>query len=103
MKVKGIRQQVSIIAMTVTGVVVALILIVQLAATLQRDLRHITDQSETLAQIVGDNASAAMAFYDPAAAEDTLATLARSPLVLMGRIHNVDGSLFAEYRRDQAG
>ena len=101
MKVKGIRQQVSIIAMTVTGVVVALILIVQLAATLQRDLRHITDQSETLAQIVGDNASAAMAFYDPAAAEDTLATLARSPLVLMGRIHNVDGSLFTEYRRDQ--
>ena len=103
MKVKGIRQQVSIIAMVVTGVVVALILIVQIAATLQRDLKHITDQSETLARIVGDNASAAMAFHDPAAAEDTLATLARSPLVLMGRIHNADGSLFAEYRRDQQG
>lgn len=103
MKVKGIRQQVSIIAMAVTGVVVALILIVELAVTLQKDLKHITDQSETLARIVGDNASAAMAFYDPVAAEDTLATLARSPLVLMGRIHNADGSLFAEYRRDPQG
>ena len=62
-----------------------------------------TDQSAVLAKLVGDNAAAAIVFQDPAAATETLATLARSPLVLLGVIEQLDGSLFAEFRVDEDG
>jgi len=100
---RGIRQQISAIAAGVTAVVIALVLFAQLAVSLQSNLHKVTDQSAVLARLVGDNAAAAIVFQDPAAATETLATLARSPLVLLGAIEQPDGSLFAEFRVDEDG
>ena len=88
--VRGIRQQISAIAAGVTAVVIALVLFAQLAVSLQSNLHKVTDQSAVLARLVGDNAAAAIVFQDPAAATETLATLARSPLVLLGVIEQLD-------------
>jgi len=93
----GIRRQVSLIAAGIAAGVVALVLLSQLAMTLRHDLDNIQRQGETLAKIIGDNASAALVFQDPTAALETLQALERSPLVIEGTILTAEGDLFAQY------
>ncbi len=53
----------------------------------------------TLAEVVGSSSAAAIAFNDPAAAEETLSALSEVPNVVFARIYTDEGDLFAEYRR----
>ncbi|MCC6587768.1 MAG: hypothetical protein IT168_13825 [Bryobacterales bacterium] len=62
---------------------------------LQRDL-------STLAEIVADNTTAALAFDDPAAATETLRALRARPHVITACIFDSKGSLFARYARPDA-
>ena len=57
-------------------------------------------QLRILAQIVGDNASAALTFKDGAAAEELLGTLKANSGIVLARIYVSDGRLFAGYSRD---
>lgn len=53
----------------------------------------------TLAEIVGTNSTAALAFSDPEAARETLFALSREPRILEAAIYTPDGQIFATYSR----
>ncbi len=52
-----------------------------------------------LAQIVAENSTAALAFQDPRAAEETLASLRARPRLVQACIYTADSRLFARYVR----
>jgi signal transduction histidine kinase/CheY-like chemotaxis protein len=53
----------------------------------------------TMAQMIAVNSPAALAFNDPAAAQETLAALDAAPAIVAASIYGRDGNLFASYRR----
>jgi PAS domain S-box-containing protein len=53
----------------------------------------------TLAQIIGDNTTASLAFDEPKSARETLAALKARPHLITACIDRADGSLFARYLR----
>jgi signal transduction histidine kinase len=55
-----------------------------------------------LADIVGANSTAALAFNDARAAGDTLSALRAEPNIVSARIYAKEGGLFATYQRDGA-
>jgi signal transduction histidine kinase len=61
--------------------------------TEQKDLLN---NSTTLANVIGDNIAAAVAFNDPDAAVDTLTSLRAEPAVVAACVYTADG-LFADY------
>jgi methyl-accepting chemotaxis protein len=68
------------------------------------NLRHrMTQDLSTLAQIIGDNSTAALVFKDPAAAEETLAALKAHKNILSAIIYTTDGRVFAKYTRGDVG
>jgi PAS domain S-box-containing protein len=98
-----IKQKLMVIIMSVTtaalllsglGIVIADSLLFR--AAMQRDISG-------LAQIVGDNSTAALAFNDPQTATQTLASLKARPRLVAGCIYRPDGTLFATYVRADAG
>ena len=52
-----------------------------------------------LAQIVGSNSTAALAFDDPKAGKATLASLSAQPRIVAACLYGKDGSVFANYQR----
>ncbi|HZU41380.1 MAG TPA: response regulator [Terriglobales bacterium] len=54
----------------------------------------------TLADVIGGNCTAALAFRDPQAAEDVLSALRAEPNVTAAAIYTRDKELFAHYQRD---
>lgn len=54
------------------------------------------------AEIVSDNAAAAMAFGDPVTASEALATLRSSPDILQASLYLPEGDKLAAYRRDNS-
>jgi len=57
------------------------------------------DDAATLAGVIARNSAAAVAFQDPGAAEEMLASLAVRPEVTRACIYLADGTLFAAYER----
>lgn len=53
----------------------------------------------TLADIIGQNSTAALDFNDRGAAAEVLAALRKEPHVVSACLYNVSGKLFAQYRR----
>jgi diguanylate cyclase (GGDEF)-like protein len=53
----------------------------------------------TLADVVGQNANAAISFNDPIAANEILQALQAEPPVVSGCLYDLSGSLFAQYQR----
>lgn len=64
------------------------------AITLRRTL---TREASTLAQVIGVNSAVALAFNDPSAAQETLASLAAAGAVQAAWILDRNGNLFAVY------
>src|SRR5262245_48723428 len=58
-----------------------------------------TSQLITLAEIIGANSTAALAFNDPGSARETLAALSAEPHVVSATIYAKDGRVFAKYFR----
>jgi signal transduction histidine kinase len=56
-----------------------------------------------LAQIVGSNSTAALAFDDPKAGRATLASLSAQRRIVAACLYGKDGKVFATYRRDHEG
>lgn len=61
--------------------------------------RALVDDLETTARIVGTNSTAALTFGDRAAAEDVLAALAAERQLLEAAVFDLEGEVFARYRR----
>ena len=62
--------------------------------------RGIVRDLATLADVIGANSTAALAFGDRSAAIDTLSALRAEPRVVLAQIHDKDSRVFATYRRD---
>ena len=97
-----IKQKLMVIIMSVTaaalllsglGIVIADSILFR--AAMQRDISG-------LAQIVGDNSTAALAFNDPQTATQTLASLKARPHLVAGCVYRPDGTIFATYVRADA-
>jgi len=94
-----IKQKLTVIIMSVTaaalvltglGIVISDSLLFR--ATMRRDI-------SALAQIVADNSTAALAFDDPRAATETLASLKARPHLTAACIYLLNGAMFASYLR----
>lgn len=60
-------------------------------------------QLSTLADIVGQNSTAALDFNDKAAADSVLGALRSEPPVVTACLYDLKGGLFSEYKRDEQG
>lgn len=98
-----IKQKVTVIAMAVAAVALALSGAGYVVAdsilyrgSLERDI-------SALAQIVADNSTAALAFDDPAVANQTLASLKAREHLAAACVYRAAGGVFAEYARPGSG
>jgi two-component system, sensor histidine kinase and response regulator len=60
----------------------------------------IAEKVSTLAEVIGNNCTAALSFSDPKAAEETLKALKSERYIVSAAIYRADGELFAGYVRD---
>ena len=61
--------------------------------------RQVEQKLTLLADVIGLNSTAALAFQDPVAANETLAALASDEHMIAGALYDAQGSLFARYLR----
>lgn len=96
-----IKRKLTVIVMvtTLVALLVSCIALVGYEQAVSR--RHMVAQMSEMAKIVGDNSSAALAFGDPASAELTLRSLKVDPEILGAAIYDLEGGVFATYRRDE--
>ena len=85
----------TIVALILTGVGVVASDAILFRGDLKRDL-------SSLARIIADNSTAAVAFNDPKAATETLGTLRARPHVVTACIYRADGTVLATYMRVRA-
>src|SRR3990172_2735546 len=98
-KHKSIKQQlisISLLTTTVALLLTGIILIVNETIAFRSSLvNNLTAQSK----IIGNNSTAAIAFNDYQAAEETLSALKAIPNVVYAMIYAQDGIVFARYNR----
>jgi len=98
-KHKSIKQQlisISLLTTTVALLLTGIILIVDETIAFRSSLvNNLTAQ----AKIIGNNSTAAIAFNDYQAAEETLSALKAIPNVVSAMIYAQDGRIFARYKR----
>lgn len=92
------RKLVAAFALT-TGGALALAVAILVAADLARAREEARAQLRAAADLIGANTSAAIAFRDPRAAAETLATLRAIPDVTDATLYDAAGSVFARYAR----
>lgn len=61
--------------------------------------RLMTEDLSTMAEVIGDQSTAALSFNDPKAARENLGALQAKPEVVAAAIYTPAGGLFAEYHR----
>jgi PAS domain S-box-containing protein len=97
---RPIRQKVNWLILVASGVALLLaalgLLIYDLTSLRPRALRDLTAQAD----LIRINTTAALAFQDPRAATENLATLRAKREIESAAIYTADGRLFASYRRD---
>src|SRR5437764_10253852 len=79
-------------ALLLAGIGIVVLDSILFRASMQRD-------PSALARIVAENSTAALAFDDPQAAEETLTALRARPHMLAACIYREDGAMFARYMR----
>src|SRR3989338_5097448 len=93
-----ISQKLSFITLITTGVA----LLVAFAALATNDYFIFQRQQErklrTLAEIIGSNVQASLAFGDVKSAEMTLSALKAEKHIFMAALYGIDGKLFAFYK-----
>lgn len=62
--------------------------------------KYITEELSSMAEVVGSNSGAALAFNDLDAAREILRSLRVKPEIIYAALHDGQGGLFAEYARD---
>ena len=99
----SIRRKILLIIMLTSSV--ALLLTIGALAGYERvaSRRTMTRDLGLLAQMVGDNSTAALSFHDRAAARETLARLGNQPHIQAACIYGSDGVPFAVYSRAGRG
>jgi PAS domain S-box-containing protein len=93
----SIKRKQMLIVTLVTGVALLLACLAFGAYELLTFRKTMLGSVTTLAQIVGQNAAAALDFDDPQAAEETLAALRAEPNIIGARIYDKNGRVFAQF------
>jgi len=87
--------------MVLLGLTTAVPLLLSSSAFVAKDVRMIkgsmTRTVTALADVLGQNAAAALTFEDPAVASETLASLQGEPVVVAACIYDREGKVFATY------
>jgi PAS domain S-box-containing protein len=97
----SIRNKVTIISMLTCIIVLFLTFIAYSMMELSISRRALQEQAETLAEVIGLNSTAALAFNDQKSATATLEALSAEPDITMAAIYTGDGKLFAQYLRSK--
>jgi signal transduction histidine kinase len=95
-----IRWKIVLIMLGVTAIGLILVGAGMLAHTRLTFEQQTKQKLTLLADVIGLNSTAALAFNDPAAAMETLAALRGDEHVLAGGLYDTNGRLFARYQRE---
>ncbi len=98
-----IRRKLEAIMLVTSAVVLSLSLVALLVLQLTSIREELEDRLQGLADVLGANSTAAMAFEDRSTASEILATLSTQPDVISATITRPDGDLFARYREQALG
>ena len=96
----SIQRKLTRITLTTAGIALALAGAGFVTYELLTFRQTLVDEMTSIAGILGTNCTAAIAFADPASAENTLAALRSDPRILSAAIYTPDGTVFATYRRE---
>jgi PAS domain S-box-containing protein len=99
----SIRNKVTIISMLTCMIVLIVILLIFITIELTISRRALVEKAATLAEVIGINSTAALAFNDKKSAGETVAALSAESEIEIAAIYTRDGKLFAQYRRDKSG
>ena len=97
-----IRKKLTVVILAVCAVVLLLACAVLATFELINFRRAIVHDSTVMADVLGKNTRAALAFLDEPAATEFLAALQSDPHVVAATLYREDGAAFARYRRDGA-
>src|ERR1700683_1731566 len=99
-----IKQKLMVIVMVTTTAAMLLAAVGVVGADSLLFRRNLRRDLSALAQIIGDNRTAPLAFNASRSASETLAALRARPHVVTACIYRIDGSMLANYvRQDAAG
>jgi len=96
----SIRRKLTTIIMLTSGVAILLACAAFVLYDLVTFRRAMTRDLETVAEIIGQNSTAALAFDDPNAATQVLAALRAKPNVISACTYAWNGQVFARYQRE---
>jgi TMAO reductase system sensor TorS len=94
----SIKKKLMVIVVLTSTTILLLASIVYFTSDLIRFQTAMKENLSTLAEVVGNNSTAALAFSDPNSARETLGALSAVRNIVHAHIHTKDGKLFAEYR-----
>ncbi|HMK21447.1 MAG TPA: CHASE sensor domain-containing protein, partial [Terriglobales bacterium] len=89
----------TVMALLASSMAVATLMLAFLAFDYVSSRNLLQNRLSTLADVVGQNSTAALNFEDRAAAVEVLEALRAEPPVVLSCLYAQDGSLFAEYQR----
>ena len=95
-----IKNKLIMISMFTSGVALVVTLVAILSGAFYATRTATLENISSIARVIGTNCEAALTFDDPDAANKTLKALAAEPQIDCSRIYREDGSLFAQYHRD---
>ena len=91
--------QIMAVVLLASCAALAVFSIVSVSLNRNRSLAQLDAQLATLADIIGQNSTAALDFNDKDAATEVLGALRREPQIASACLYSASGLLFAEYRR----
>ena len=97
---RTIKNKLIMISMFTSGVALVVTLVAILSGAFYATRTATLENISSIARVIGTNCEAALTFDDPDAANKTLKALAAEPQIDCSRIYREDGSLFAQYHRD---
>lgn len=95
----SLRRKLTLIIMLTSSVVLLLACVAFVGFDVLMFRRGLVESVSSLAEVVGNNTTAALDFNDPAAATQTLGALRGEPSIVLAQVHARDGQVFATYVR----
>jgi PAS domain S-box-containing protein len=94
---RPLKSKLRVIIMVTTGTALVLATAAFVAYDFVSSRSRAVQRLSVLAQVVADQATAALDFHTPTAAEQTLAKLAVEPQIRQAAVYDAEGTLFARY------
>ncbi len=96
----SLRANIIIVVVLASSLAVGLFTLMMSYVNTRSSIALLDNQLATLADVIGQNSTAALDFNDRKAAAEVLEALRREPSVISGCLYDSRGLLFSEYQRD---